>query len=361
MKKSFHFLAEMRTGVFGILVCLLILASSLGSCASLIPGVLIAGEPETDENRNAFEIKDGPALMARFGYIQDIAADEDGNVYVYDAELPPPDQFFSYLLTKSLIRKISADGQVTTLAGKRGDIQGSLYPEPLIGNQKMDVDGGKLYFSNPGCVMRVNLKPDSESQKPETFFGKCLSSQEIEELKKNPEFSIGQLNTLLTVNSQHKVYVRSSKILTKQSESYVIDSDGQFTKIESRFFVASDVVNSQGHFYRVEPGLPGPGTPGKSALRKFDYEGNELDIPGVRQLSNIGGGLSVDHQDNLYMIDEGWLIKRLNPTGKIETLGQSPRIGSRDMAVNPQGTILYLADVTGVYKLALLQPSGGTP
>ncbi len=401
-----HF-RESHNNISGFLVCLLILAGSLGSCAPLIPGILIAGEPEFDASRNALEIKDGPALMARFEFIRDIAVDKYGNVYVYDAEPTPALQPEPYLLTKSLIRKISSGGQVTTLAGKRGDIQGSFYPEPLIGNQEIGVDEDKLYFSNPGCVMRASLnpdsknpkseiffgkclniqeieyqialndpkvntsnpgclklvksKPDSNNQESETLFGKCLSSEDIDKLRERSRFDINRLNiALMMINSQHNVYVASANPLTNQSEFYVIHSDGKFTKIENLGIAGYEAVNSQGHFYLVQPGLPGPGQPGTSAIRKFDIEGNELEIPGVRQLINPGVALAVDHHDNIYLFDENF-IKRLSPTGQLEILGQSPKIQFRNMAINPQGTIIYLADLTSVYKLALSQTSGGTP
>lgn len=401
-----HF-RESHNNISGFLVCLLILAGSLGSCAPLIPGILIAGEPESDANRNALEIKDGPALMAKFGFIRDIAVDKHGNVYVYDAEPTPALQPEPYLLTKSLIRKISSSGQVTTLAGKRGDIQGSFYPEPLIGNQEIDVDEEQLYFSNPGCVMRASLDPDSNNQKPELFFGKCLnvedieyqislndpkvntsnpecltlvksqsnsdyqksetifgkclSSEDIDKLRERPKFDISRLNiALMMINSQHNVYVASANPLTNQSEFYVIHPDGKFTKIENLGIAGYEAVNSQGHFYLVQPGLPGPGQPGTSAIRKFDIEGNEPDIPGVRNLINPQVALAVDHQDNLYLFDENF-IKRLSPTGQLEILGKSPKIQFRNIAINPQGTVIYLADLTSVYKLALSQTSGGTP
>lgn len=51
---------------------------------------------------------DGPASEARFDSPQDVAVDQDGNVYVADT-------------SNSTIRKISPEGEVTTLAGSPGD------------------------------------------------------------------------------------------------------------------------------------------------------------------------------------------------------------------------------------------------
>jgi len=76
--------------------------------------------------------------------------------------------------------------------------------------------------------------------------------------------------------------------------------------------------------------------------------------------------LTLDNQDNLYVIDQN-IFKRVSPQGQVQNLAllQDPsdqdfkNFGIQGEVVNPQRTYLYFATATAVYQIPL--PPTTTP
>lgn len=117
------------------------------------------------------EIQDGPALQASFLSLEGLALDAAGNVYVVDSGVVLLNRFTNTFLQAAAVRKIGTDGMVTTIAGATGtslpDVMGYAdgvgtaarfsFPEGL----GID-DAGNLYIADRGNHVIRKLSPDGK-------------------------------------------------------------------------------------------------------------------------------------------------------------------------------------------------------
>ena len=95
-----------------------------------------AGRPTSGVSAPAFPFADGPGTIATFGGINDMASDNNGNVYVADHEY-------------GTVRKITPDGNVSAY----------LTPTPNTYSYFPDIDG-TLHTARAGSVKHVAVKQD---------------------------------------------------------------------------------------------------------------------------------------------------------------------------------------------------------
>lgn len=333
---------------------------NLVSCVEVGSHILIAGQRLQDNYNYEKSIsKDGPALMASFSFIRDLAVDDKGNLYVVDepyyTELPT--LYDKQLRSNTLIRKISSDGRVTTFAGKNKELSdNTVYTIPLIGLINIEILDGFIYFNNYGCVLRYDLNQTSSKQF-ETMIGQCVSSENAEKASESPKYiPNSEINiTELLGDGYKRIYFGVS--VDNKSYAYMIQNN-EVIKLEKNYMKRKfSAVDSKSNFYYVESGPPGPGLAGVSTLHKLDLNGDYQEIPGVMKLHSPGISISIDKQDNIYLFDESH-IKRLNPQGQVKTISnlrdpQGRKIMAKELFVTPDATRLYVYDDTSVYQILL--------
>ena len=331
------------------------MANGLTSCASIPTVTLYAGLPFIPPQKLG-QSKDGPALMARFTAIEDLDIDQEGNIYVVDRNVQENGNSFSY----TLIRKISPDGQVTTFGGKNPNSDTkALYSLPLLNRIEIEIVNNFLYFSNLGCLIRFDLNTSAQAPHFNEVIGKCVSPEDAEQAFLDPSFlpDTKRRFDLLYSNGDKILYFRGysdSDVVSNNAEiTYSLNNKQELQKLPHTFNALYQAVDSKGYFYRNQEGSPGPGPGGPSSILKYDVEGSRDTPPilGYQQLKSPQL-FTIDRKDNLYVIDDN-LIKRLTSTGKLEVLAHAPQSKIHLMRVNPESTILYLTDVTGLYKLPL--------
>lgn len=106
--------------------------------------ITVTGEVSTFAGEPAPGLVDGMALTARFNYPQDVVVDANDNVYVSD-------------LGNQRIRRIDANGLVTTLAGSgmKGFADGSHDMAQFFGQEGIEVGGTTLYVADGNGGMSV--------------------------------------------------------------------------------------------------------------------------------------------------------------------------------------------------------------
>lgn len=146
---------------------LILLAIGLVACSAPPATMLLSGMPEEVEYTVPGASKDGPALLARFKHIQDLALDRNGNVYVVD---------------EKVIRKLAADGTVSTFAGHNPDSEAkAVYSLPFDSGTEIAMIDQSLYFTNQGCLLRYDLNQAARSPQFEVIVGKCNSPEDAKE------------------------------------------------------------------------------------------------------------------------------------------------------------------------------------
>ncbi|MHB1921243.1 MAG: NHL repeat-containing protein [Chitinophagaceae bacterium] len=243
---------------------------------------------------------DGKAATASFFNPAAVAADNKGNIYVADTH-------------NSLIRKINADGLVTTLAGK--------WPDGRKGPAN-----GTAIFDNP-----MGLAVDAKGN---VYAADWLHDQIS---KISPD---GQV-TILAGNDQ-----RGSKNGTGSSASFYLP-EGIAVDRDGNVYVA-DTYNNQ--IRKISPAGVVTTLAGKLAKGAANGQGTAASF-------SHPDGLAVDQQGNVYVADSGNnLIRKISPDGRVTTLAGCQLRGSANgntelasfyrpmgVAVDKDGNV-YIAD-----------------
>jgi sugar lactone lactonase YvrE len=234
------------------------------------------------------EVKDGNLQIASFLNVENIAVDGSGNIYVTDYS--PGKDWRPGQITNSgeyLIRKISADGFVTTLKDGNGDLLRLRYPRGLACDKE-----GNLYVcaSVSHCIKKI-----SPAGVITTVAGQCDKT---------------------VFNSVYKEGPVTTAVLTTPS-GMAISPGGDIYFTDTRLQRIIKVANSK------VTTLAGSG--------KFDFKGNPAGAaePGyadgktIAARFNAPGAIALDKQGNLFIIDasssNNSYIRKLTPDGTVTT------------------------------------------
>ncbi len=255
----------------------------------------------------------GKAEEASFSNLMDVAADSAGNIYVADSR-------------NNLIRKISGDGQVTTLAGsgKQGseDGQGTaasfFFPAALTADAQ-----GNVYVADTHNNMIRKVSTG------------------------------GMVTTIAGRISPEVAKYRDTVIKFDNPYGIAVDKDGNV-------FVADwerDMIK------KISPD-------GKVSAFAGNGDKGAKDGKGSAATFYLPEGLAVDHAGNLYVADcYNNMIRKISPDGVVSTLAGKSLKGAADgkgksasfshpdgLAVDRAGNI-YVADV-GNNKIRKITPDG---
>lgn len=236
--------------------------------------VTVAGQPEVSGT------DDGPAFEATFNNPHGIAVDQEGNVYTADR-------------WSHLIRKISLDGTVTTLAGQ-ANIAGDT-----------DGDSSVALFNEP--------------------WGICVDPQ-------------GNILVADTRNNKIRKVTPSGMVSTIAGSGNFGSADGVGTSstfgnptgIEADAFGNIYVADHLTHIIRkIDPnGVV-------STIAGQPYQTGSLDGPGGIASFNRPYGLTLDNEGNILVADE-WnhKIRKITPDGVVSTFAGDGQLGSDDGLAN---------------------------
>lgn len=249
----------------------------------------------------------GPSLSATFHFPEDIVVAANGNVYVNDV--------FNHV-----IRKIAA-GQVSTLAGG-------------IGSDIINGNGASAGFKSP-----YSVTIDANGN---------LYTTDDADPRVRKISPAGEVSTYAGIETPG--YVDGSKDVAQfKSGNYIIaDALGNL--------YVSDAGNNRIRKISVEgqvTTIAGTGMPGYNDGR------------GATAQFNFPGGITIDKQGNLYIVDRGnFRIRKITPAGEVSTFAGSGMQGdkdgsageaqfnldTRDIVVDEAGS-LYLSDRDRIRKI----------
>lgn len=301
---------------------------------------------------------DGSGAAARFEDPYAVAADGSGNLYVADA-------------TDHTIRKITAAGAVTTLAGKAGSYGGTdgtgdaaRFKGPL----GIAVDSaGTVYVADTG---NSAIRKISAAGAVSTFAGSTGSNGSSDGSGTTARFS--EPNGV-AVDGSGNVYVADTSngtirkitpggVVTTLAGSPGVGGLTNGTGSAARFQVPFDVAaDAAGNVYVSDHG--------NHVVRKITSAGVVTTLAGSGSAGNSDGtgtaasfrwpsGIAVDSAGNVYLADtDNHTIRQITPAGVVTTVGGSARangstdgVGNaarffnpKDVAVDGSGN-LYVAD-----------------
>jgi sugar lactone lactonase YvrE len=356
---------------------------------------LLAGTPDEP---GYFE--DGKVL---FNEINGIAVDANGNIYVADQG-------------NHVIRKISIDNKVTTIAGQKWsewserealEEQYSSYPTryPGIldyGIGPITVDGnGTVYFMNGTLLSKIT--PDGKLsnlagsfswswQDPkdglgaDAIFDSDNRSGQTMAVDKNGNLYLCDINAIRKITPAGQVTTLAGKLGWDDSEGYV-DGAGAVARFNDPTGVAVDdagvvyVMDSDNFVIRkIQPNGATSTFVGNATIS------NHFDAKGAKARLNRPEGLAIDSSGNLYFAD-GSTIRKVKPAGTVTTLagklspergafrlrgqmgiqeaaGEAAVFGEEDitgLAVDRRGT-LYASFGASIYEAeSIAAPPSGTP
>ncbi|MCX6973029.1 MAG: MBG domain-containing protein [Verrucomicrobia bacterium] len=355
---------------------------------------LLAGTPDEP---GYFE--DGQVL---FNEINGIAVDSNGNIFVADSG-------------NHVIRKISIDNKVTTVAGQQWRVWSerqaleknytgypSRYPSILdyeIG--PITVDGnGTVYFMNGSLLSKLTSDGKLSNlagsfswswQDPKDGFGSEAVfngdwyrwSMAVD---KNGNIYICDANAIRKISPAGQVTTLAGKLGWDDSEGYV-DGAGTVARFNDPTGVAVDdsgvvyVMDSDNFVIRkIQPNGTTSTFVGNAKIS------NHFDAKGTKARLNRPEGLSIDSSGNLYFADGG-TIRKVKPDGTVTTIagklnpehgafrlrgqmglqeaaGEAAVFGEEDitgLAVDRRGT-LYASFENSIYEAeSISAPPSGTP
>jgi serine/threonine-protein kinase len=255
----------------------------------------------------------GKATSASFSNMMGIAADDHGSLYVADSR-------------NNLIRKISADGMVTTLAGTgvagsedgKGASASFFYPQGVAVDKK-----GNVYVADTHNSLIRKISPE------------------------------GFVTTLAGQRIYHTIPGRDTVVRFDNPAGIAVDESGNVYVADW----ANNLIRKIGPDGRVQ-NIAGNGNRGAK------------DGMGPSASFYLPGGIALDSIGNIYISDTyNNLIRKISPSGMVTTLAGKTVKGSADgrgssasfshpagITVDPDGNV-YVADV-GNNRIRKITPEG---
>jgi sugar lactone lactonase YvrE len=255
----------------------------------------------------------GKATEASFSYMMGLAIDESGNVYVADSH-------------NNLIRKISADGIVTTLAGtgSAGFADGDSAQASFFNPAGVAVDkNGNIYVADTHNSLIRKISPG------------------------------GQVTTIAGIRPDKTKYGSSESVQFDNPAGIAVDTSGNIYIADW----AKDMIRKISPAGKITD-IAGNGNPGST-------DGKDTSASFY-----LPGGIAVDLNGNVYVSDTyNNMIRKISPDGSVKTIAGKKKKGSADgkdtaasfshpagIAVDNNGN-LYVADVDN-NKIRKISPDG---
>jgi sugar lactone lactonase YvrE len=262
---------------------------------------------------------DGAAAAARFGFVEGIAVDANGNVYVADS-------------SSHVIRKISAGGIVTTFAGQAG----------AMGTADGSGAAARFFYPNGLAIDQVgNLYvADSHSR----TIRKITSTATVTTIAGTPDRQGTDDGPGATArfNSLHGVAV------DRRGNVYVTD----FAQINRRADGRYTEPGPSGTVRRIDPmGLV------STVAGAASEESGAADGAGAAARFESPTGIAVDRSGNMYVTDaNAYTLRRITASGQVTTLaGKADERGHKDgfgAEARFQGPIGIALDGAGMMYVA---------
>jgi Abnormal spindle-like microcephaly-assoc'd, ASPM-SPD-2-Hydin/NHL repeat len=259
----------------------------------------------------------GPATSAQFNFPMGIARDSQGNLYIADA-------------VNNVVRKVSADGIVTTVAGN--------------GTQGYSGDGGPATSAQLAVPTAVGVDGAGNLYIAD-FFNACVRKVDGNGMISTLATAAGLPVRGLAADSSGNVYYSSSYegvwkvnaqgVITKiaGNGSPGFSGDGGPATDAQTAVVAGLTLDGQGNLYLTEVA--------NSDVRKVDTNGIITTVAGNQQFGYAGDGgpatsaklnsptdVRVDAAGNLYIADSSNnRIRKVNAAGKISTIAGDGNYG----------------------------------
>jgi len=291
----------------------------------LIPGIQTtrlakdsAGEGcgQTGLFSDKFQEIDGPKGVAKVGYVADMTFDGHGNLYFTDQ-------------VYHTIREIKVNGEVVKVAGQSGEYgcnDGKKGEAHLFNPYGIAVDkNGIVYFYDHNMIRKVDFDGSV------TTLAGVSKNQNVKD-GKGKDASFWGYQVKIALGRDGNLYVGDQSGVRKVTPNGVVttiaglvnrelsikDGNGVNARFNS---IHSITVDQQNNIYVLDEG----------AIRKIGKNGDVTtiansdprahDSKGLEMVAKhcSAAGLAIDHEDNLY-VSSGGTIRKIDPAGKVNAL-----------------------------------------
>lgn len=310
---------------------------------------------------------DGVGELAKFNSPRSLALDNQGNILIADTG-------------NHAIRKISPEGEVTTLAGtgQAGNADGSVHQaqftspvDLVINNQGQIFILDDIYIKGHSQrIRKIDNKNNVSTlkfDKPD-FFNTPLLTLAIQ--KKSNDIYISGYDSIFRIQQEHQVSQ------TANSDSFSFENSG--LKVGSERFkipnISSLLIDSRGYMFISDAA--------RKIIWKMNPEGRFSSLSGGAHFHLLGVyldacndfagfyilyNMDIDEKGNIYIADN-LLIRKVSPDGCVSTLKIQNKSESQsqsilkpiDLTLDKAQNLLYILSENKVYKLDLnaRAPSG---
>lgn len=268
---------------------------------------------------------DGAGALARFGYVSGITADDAGNVYVADSN-------------NQTIRKITADGVVSTIAGT-SEITGSADGIGMAAkfNQPRGLamdHAGNLYVADQYNHVIRKITP--------TGMISTLAGASPVTGHSDGQGASASFNEPSGVATD-----RSGAIFVSDSANQMIRKitpTGMVSTLVTGFPLSKGLAtNSLGDLYSTAHG----------SIYKITNEGSVTRLGGAVGQLDVMNGIATDSDGNIYVIDrQDQKVKQISPEGSVRTLGNGSATfpNSAGLVVDRDGNVFVSDTINCVIR-----------
>jgi uncharacterized protein (TIGR03437 family) len=310
-----------------------------------------------------FSGDNGPAVKAQLNFAEGLAVDRSGSLYISDRN-------------NNRIRKVSADGTITTFAGTgvsghTGDGGPATLPQ-LAGVTGIGFDlAGNLYLSESGDRRIREIGADGTI---ETLAGSGMSggfSGDGGPALQATFFSIGGI----AVDSSGDIFIADAGRIRRISGGTItsVAGDGDFIYSGDRGPATLAQFSSPGKIAVDSAGNVFIPDYGNNRVRKVTPDGTVTTVAGNGTPGDTGDGgsatsaalfgpsaVAVDPAGNLYIaLQLGHTVRKVSKDGVISTIAASNNVininDPEDVVADANGNV-YFADSSGIIRI--VQPSG---